>query len=293
MTETGTVGTISASFGHRLVELREDSGRTRQCRLGPGVGPAVAGDEVSAIDGELVTALRARRSLLLRFSASGRARPAVANAAQLLLLLAPHPNPLPALIDHCLATAELSGIAALLIVNKSDLEDADATAPLLARYRSCGYPQLHCSALRGDGLDALRTQLSGKSSVLVGQSGVGKTTLLNHLSGADDITHALSARSSRGTHTTSVTRGYPLPGGGWLFDMPGIQDCSLAHVGTERLASAYAEFRPFLGRCRFHNCRHNREPGCALGTAAAAGEISIERLESYRHCLRTQQPKQS
>ena len=292
MTEAGAGSTITASFGRGLVEMRDGDGNLRHCRLGSGISSAVAGDAVAAINGSMVTALRARHSLLMRFSAGGRPRPAVANAEQLVLVLAPLPMPLPTLIDHCLATAELSGLTAQIVVNKCELAEMGAVEPLLARYRGCGYPLLRCSARRGDGLAELRASLLGKSSALIGQSGVGKSTLLNHLAKAGAATKPLSARRPRGVHTTAVTRGHPLPGGGWLFDMPGIQDCSLAHVGEQQLALAFIEFRPFLGRCHFRDCRHDREPGCAVAAAAERGEISPERLASYRQSLRAQLPAQ-
>ncbi len=278
---------ITASFGHRLVELCDGDGQLHHCRLGAGVGAAVAGDVVVGLSGEMVTELRKRHSLLMRFSAGGRPRPAVANVEQLVLVLAPMPTPLPRLIDHCLATAELSGLTAQIVINKCELSAMADVEQLLTRYRRCGYPLLRCSARCGDGLAELQRLLANRYSVLIGQSGVGKSTLLNYLTGAQSNTKPLSAKNRRGVHTTAVTQGHPLPDGGWLFDMPGIQDCSLAHVEARQLAQAFAEFRPFIDQCRFHNCRHDQEPGCAVVAASGRGEISPERLESYRQSLRT------
>ena len=142
------------------------------------------------------------------------------------------------------------------------------------------------SALAGEGLDALRARLTGHCSILVGQSGVGKSSLIKRLLPDHDITVGkLSVASGLGKHTTTATTLYHLPNGGRLIDSPGVRDFRLGAVPPAELARGFREFQPCLGHCKFNDCRHLSEPGCAVIDAVTDGRISARRLESYRRLL--------
>ena len=172
---------------------------------------------------------------------------------------------------------------ALILLNKTDLlTDPAALEPLLGVYRAIGYPVLHASAHAG-GLDELQAALAGHTTAFVGQSGVGKSSLISALLPHEqdirigELSHAVT----KGRHTTTAARLYHLPAGGDLIDSPGIREFSLAHLDAARTAHGFVEFRPHLGRCRFRDCIHRNEPGCALREAVAAGTVSAARYASF------------
>ena len=177
----------------------------------------------------------------------------------------------------------------LLLLNKADLIDAQnetALNTLLGVYRQLGYPLLEVSALEGDGMELLKKQLDGNISVFVGQSGVGKSSLVNSLlPGVDTRVGALSELTGKGTHTTTTARLFHFPGGGQLIDSPGIREFGLVHVSRDDVEAGFIEFADLLGHCRFRDCKHDREPGCALLKALEEGRIQPQRMNSYRHIL--------
>lgn len=185
--------------------------------------------------------------------------------------------------------AEHAGIRPLLLLNKADLiDDANAASidALLDTYRQLGYPLLEVSAHQGSGMQELQARLDGHVSVFVGQSGVGKSSLVNSLlPGVDTRVGALSELTGKGTHTTTTARLFHFPGGGELIDSPGIREFALSHVSRQDVEDGFIEFRALLGRCRFRDCRHEQEPGCALLAALADGRIHPQRMASYRHIV--------
>ncbi|OYV75845.1 MAG: ribosome small subunit-dependent GTPase A [Chromatiales bacterium 21-64-14] len=233
----------------------------------------------------VLTALEPRRSLLARPDARGRLRPLAANVDQLVVVVAPAPPAGPDLIDRYLIAAEHEGLAALLLLHKEDLLEAD-TRPgwtqRAAHYRALGYPVITASAHTGTGLGPLARGLAGRTSILVGQSGVGKSSLVNALiPDREARVGLLSAATGLGCHTTSTTTFYPLPEGGALIDSPGVRQFGLGPLNAEHLAAGFVEFRPYLGQCRFRDCRHRVEPGCALRAAVDAGAVTRERYERF------------
>jgi len=190
------------------------------------------------------------------------------------------------MLDRYLIAAELIGADPLIVVNKSDLLDDDSQARLQERlsvYTAIGYSLVFTSNRNTDGLTALHRHLSGHTSILVGQSGVGKSSLVQSLLPDMDVrTGSLSRVTGLGRHTTTVAMLYHVPGGGDLIDSPGVRDFTLDKVEPQKLEQGFREFSPFLGKCRFHNCRHLSEPGCAVHSAVRDGAISRLRFESYR-----------
>lgn len=289
-------GLLITNFG-ASVEVEAEDGSTRRCLLRQNLEELVVGDRVvwqaDREGGGVVVAVEPRHSLLQRPDFSGRLRPVAANIDQILVVFAPLPAYSTELIDQYLVAAESTGIAPALLANKTDLLDEAARTALeqaLAPYRGLGYPLLHASTHARHGLDELTAALRGKHSVFVGQSGVGKSSLVKALLPETAIrVGELSEASGLGQHTTSASRLYHLPAGGNIIDSPGVREFRLWEMTREELAWGFIEFRPHLGRCRFRNCRHNGEPGCALEAALESGEISAVRLASFRRLAAQQE----
>jgi ribosome biogenesis GTPase len=288
-------GLVIASFGASL-EVEAANGERLRCLLRQNLPLIVVGDRVvwqTTQEGGVVTALLERRSLLARPDNHGALRGLAANLDQIIVVAAPAPAYSTELIDQYLAAAELTGITPLLLFNKIDLirdEDQEGVAQLLQRYRDIGYRVLTASTRVNHGLDELIAQLKGHTNVFVGQSGVGKSSLSNALMpGLNIAVKALSEQSGLGQHTTSTARLYHLPQGGSVIDSPGVREFRLWPMDEATLAGGFREFHPFLGRCKFRDCKHQKEPGCALKGAVAAGAISGERLRSYHKIAAQQQ----
>lgn len=239
-------------------------------------------------DAGVIEQVEARTSLLYRSDAL-RSKLIAANLDLALMVVAATPTFREELLIRCLTACEAARIPTLIVLNKADLAETRALAEHLARYVELGHDLLTLSA-KGD-LNALQARLRGRVSVLVGASGVGKSTLLNRLvphaqAATGDVSRALDA----GKHTTTQARLYSLPGGGDLIDSPGMQEFGLRHLAAQDLMHAFPEIRARLGQCRFHNCRHLKEPGCAVLQAAQTGEIDAFRLRVYHSLLRQISP---
>jgi ribosome biogenesis GTPase len=194
-----------------------------------------------------------------------------------------NPDPIPQLIDRLLVVAEANQIGAAVILNKVDLDRGEALAE---RIRRSGYEVLPTSAKTGEGLDALRGRLAGRESVITGPSGAGKSSILNALEpGLLLKVGALSAKAQRGTHTTVAAVMVPLRNGGYLVDTPGFSEVGLWGLAPRELADCFPEFRPLVDHCKYADCSHTHEPGCAVIAAASTGAVSPDRLESYRALL--------
>ncbi|MCF7201135.1 small ribosomal subunit biogenesis GTPase RsgA [Pseudomonas oligotrophica] len=289
-------GLVIAHFGVQVeVEALdgEHAGEVLRCHLRANLPALVTGDRVVWRPGNqgigVIVAQLPRHSELCRPDMRGQLKPVAANVEQIVIVFAPLPEPHANLIDRYLIAAEHAGIAPLLLLNKADLIDAlnqTRIEALLAVYRQLGYPLLEVSAHDGAGMDALRARLDGRISVFVGQSGVGKSSLVNSLlPEVDTRVGALSEQTGKGTHTTTTARLFHFPAGGDLIDSPGIREFGLGHVSRDDVEAGFIEFRELLGHCRFRDCRHDREPGCALLGALADGRIQPQRLASYRHIL--------
>ena len=280
-------GQVVASFGRRyLVELADAT--SLDCVTRARRGSIACGDRVNVAvrgPGQGVIEAVAPRTTLLYRSDQVRQKLVAANVTQIVIVVAPLPAYHEELVNRCLAAAEHGGMAALIALNKSDLEQAPATLRALEPYRRLGYRVVALSAKRDRA--PLAPHLNNQTSVLVGQSGVGKSTLINALIPAASVRVAeLSAALDAGRHTTTHARLYHLDGASHIIDSPGMQEFGLHHLGQDGLEQAFIEFRLFLGQCRFRDCRHVTEPGCAIAAASKRGEISQRRLESYRGLVR-------
>ncbi|MBD2838415.1 small ribosomal subunit biogenesis GTPase RsgA [Pseudomonas sp. JM0905a] len=289
-------GLVIAHFGVQVeVEALEGdlSGQIMRCHLRANLPPLVTGDRVvwraGAQGSGVIVAQLPRSSELCRPDMRGVLKPVAANVDQIVIVFAPLPHPHANLIDRYLVAAEHAGIHPLLLLNKADLVDDENGAmldELLGVYRQLGYPLLEVSARQGGGMEDLMARLDGHISVFVGQSGVGKSSLVNSLlPGVDTRVGALSELTGKGTHTTTTARLFHFPGGGELIDSPGIREFGLGHVSRNDVEAGFIEFNELLGTCRFRDCKHDREPGCALLKALEDGRVHPQRMASYRHIL--------
>lgn len=287
-------GLVIANHGRTLI-VEDDKGQLQRCAARQNMGRLACGDRVvwqasSAGDG-VVVAVGERRSLLTRPDYNGQLRPVAANLDAVAVVLAPAPEPSEYLIDRYLIAIAGIGARGLLVLNKIDLLDKSALAALIERmepYRRIGYPLLLASSHTAHGLAELSAWLRGRVSLLVGQSGVGKSSLIKALLPDREVRiQAVSAATGHGTHTTSASTLYHLPDGGDLIDTPGVRSFELGEVTLNGLERGFPELAPYLGRCRFADCRHQVEPGCALREALARGEIAPRRLDSYRQLRAT------
>jgi ribosome biogenesis GTPase len=232
-----------------------------------------------------IVGVEPRTSLLERRVPEGRgARPVAANIDEVLVVTsAADPAPIPQLIDRLLVVAEANSIPAAVVVNKTDL---DPGHDLVARCRLAGYTVYPTSVRTGEGIEAFAAALAGRISVVTGPSGAGKSSLLNAVQpGLKLRIGEISAKVRRGKHTTVSAVMLPLDNGGYLVDTPGFSEVGLWGVVPRELASCFPEMRPFIGECRYADCRHMTEPGCRIQAAADAGEIPADRLGSYRILL--------
>jgi ribosome biogenesis GTPase len=275
--------------------VENDDGDVVRCSTRRNLPRTVCGDRVrwqqsSPRDG-VITAVLERSTTLNRPDSQGRSRPVAANIDQIIVVIACKPSFEYGMLDRYLVAAELIGASPLIVVNKSDLLDADSRAKLaerLAIYPAIGYTLAFTSNRNSDGLKDLHRHLQGHTSILVGQSGVGKSSLVQSLLPDREIrTGSLSRVTGLGRHTTTVAMLYHVPGGGDLIDSPGVRDFTLGRVDPERLEKGFREFAPYLGRCRFSNCRHFSEPGCAVQNAVRDGGINGLRYENYRATVET------
>lgn len=284
------LGLVIANFGAQVV-VEDDTGGLWRCTVRQNMERLVCGDrvvwQVSGEDEGVVSAVQPRRSLLARPDHGGGERPMAANLDLVAVVCAPRPEPQAPLIDHYLVAIHALDLQPLLVLNKADLLAPGSTAQDLMRmYARLGYSIIRTEARSGAGIGALRRALADHTSILVGQSGVGKSSLVNALLPDLEIaTRAISEATGLGTHTTSASTLYHLPGGGDLIDSPGVRSFHPSLSDAETLGQGFIELAPLLARCRFSNCSHRLEPGCALREAASRGDIDPRRLESYLQLL--------
>ncbi|MGH8494646.1 MAG: ribosome small subunit-dependent GTPase A, partial [Gammaproteobacteria bacterium] len=288
----GRPGRIIASHGQRVI-VEDQNGDRHRCRLAGRKLRAVCGDRAHwhpASDGDecVVSEVPPRENALGRPDRRGRIQVLAANLTQLVVMVAPSPPPDLFIVDRYLAAAALLPARGLIVLNKADLADGAAQLRLaLQWFERAGYTVLETSAVTGAGIEALTSELEPHISILVGQSGVGKSSLLNVLlPGVDAATAEISAATGEGRHTTVVSVLHHLPGGGDIIDSPGVRDYAPPPVEPAEVAHAFVEFREPVARCRFADCRHMREPECGVRAAVERGDIDPRRYESYRRLLR-------
>jgi ribosome biogenesis GTPase / thiamine phosphate phosphatase len=283
-------GRVAVHYGvHCLVEAA--SGELVRCHVPRRLGRPVCGDRVrwartDATDQGVLVEILPRSNELLRHDPRAQQRVMAANIERLLIVLAPAPAPDLALLDRYLVAAELLHLEPCLVFNKSDLLDAPSRRHWegeLQVYAALGYGVVFTSLRSGEGLDPIRRQLVGQTGIVVGQSGVGKSSLVSALVPDLDLrTQRLSEASGAGQHTTSTTRLYPLPdGNGCIIDSPGVRDFRLWPVTPADLVRGFREFGEAAALCRFPDCRHLQEPACEVRRRVEAGVISRRRYASY------------
>lgn len=283
-------GLVISHLGRGLA-VEDAAGQILICQSRRRLDSLVVGDRVlwepcGAGQGRVEEALP-RRTVLTRPGPNGRIRAVAANLDRILVVVASEPEPDWLLVDQYLAACEHRGLDAALVVNKIDrIPDREALRTMLADYEAIDYPCIPVSARTGEGLTELRSLLAGRCSLLAGQSGVGKSSLTNALLPDKQLrVRELSEKAGLGRHTTTAATLYHLPNGGDLIDSPGVAVFGLAEMAAEDLAAGYREFRPLLSECRFRDCRHITDKGCAVLDAVAAGGISAARYGRFRKLL--------
>lgn len=299
MTANTHSGRVVAAHGRHF--LVDDGESVTECVTRGKKGGVACGDRVrfslTHPGSGVIEEIEPRYNLLHR-SDEFRSKLIAANVDQVLVVVAAVPLFREELLIRCLVACETADIPARIVLNKTDLPETAALADYLKAYEALGYPVIPVSAL-GD-LGSLEAVLKDRTSVLVGASGMGKSSLLNRLvPGANAAVGEISQALDAGRHTTTHARLYTLANGGaslspnsspagYLIDSPGMQEFGLKHLNQHELMAAFPEIRARLGQCRFHNCRHLKEPGCAVLAAAEAGDILPSRLRAYHSLLKGQ-----
>jgi ribosome biogenesis GTPase len=286
---------VRVSYGsHGVVQTA--NGRRLDCKYRRQVGRPCCGDRVLVVligdDEGVVTEILPRKNRFLRADAQQKTSVVAANLDQVLIIIAPRPLPSRDIVDRYLLAVHSLDISPVIVLNKSELPIEDPDSPggkvltRLSDYQQLGYPVVRTSCKEAPGIDDLLPLLESRTSILVGQSGVGKSSLVrNILPDLEIQTGALSRSTGKGRHTTTTTILYDLPGAGGLMDSPGVWEYGLWNLEPEEIAQGFVEFRPFLGHCRFNNCRHLAEPGCAVKRACEEGQILAWRYAAYCRIL--------
>ena len=282
-------GQVISNYGQALI-VESSENALHRCVSRQNLGAIVCGDRViwqAGPGGEgVIVAIEPRRSLLQKPGFGGKLKPMAANIDQIIIVSAVKPEPNAYLIDRYLVAAETLAATPVILFNKIDLlndTNRDAIKQLEKQYQSIGYQVIRASKTVDHGFDQLEHSLTEKTSIMVGLSGVGNSSLIQHLLPEHDIRIGeLSAASGEGTHTTTSSTLYKLPCGGKLIDSPGVRNFGLWHMSAEDMLHGFIELRPYIGQCKFSNCKHESEPGCAIQQALVDKKISTQRFESYK-----------
>lgn len=284
-------GLLISHYG-ATVEVEDQHGDVHRCVLRQNLAPLVVGDRVAwqmnKNGNGVVLAHMARQSVLSRPNRQGDLKPVAANVDLMSIVIAAHPVFSENLLDQYLVAAELLNIEPLIVLNKKDLlKDAELKTikKRLSVYKDIGVDVVLLSSHQKSSLEPLNKQLKGKTAVFVGQSGVGKSSLVQALLPASKLKVSAVSQQGHGRHTTTVARLYHLPGGGSVIDSPGVREFGLWHISEEDLFAGFREFQAYKDQCQFRNCQHNRELGCALHAAVKSGEITQQRFNSFKKLL--------
>ncbi len=281
-------------------DVEDSQGQILRCNLRRTLRSLVTGDRVvwrapqSGTGKGIVEAVHERTSVLNRPDYYDGLKPIAANIDQIVIVSAILPELSLNIIDRYLIACETLGIAPLLVLNKTDLLDDEGRRFVdeqMGIYRDIGYPVLMVSSHTRQGLAPLEQALTDRISIFAGQSGVGKSSLLNKLLGLDSgeqeqiLTNDVSDNSGLGQHTTTAARLYHFPHGGKVIDSPGVREFGLWHLEPEQVTRGFVEFADYLGQCKFRDCKHDTDPGCAIRQAVEDGKISEIRFDSYHRIL--------
>ena len=286
--DTATViATYSRRMRLRLLSGNEVDARIKGKRIKPVCGDQVVTESIPNESDWLITAVAERENELTRPNMRGQVEVLAANLDYLIVVAAAEPKADWFIVDRYLCAAELMGIAAAVVFNKIDLDtDASSTAEELANYVRIGYDVVQCSAREGRGTTDIGVLLKNRCAIIVGQSGVGKSSIINQLVGdATQRTSAVSGKTGEGRHTTVNSVMIPLPGGGSVIDSPGVRDYAPALESSTVAAKGFREITAAAQHCKFANCRHLREPGCAVKAGVEDDKISARRYESYKRIV--------
>ena len=285
MDRATVIATFSRRMRLRLEDGAEVDARIKGKRLKPVCGDSVVVEPVPNESDWLITAVGERRNELTTPNMRGLVEVLAANIDYLLVVAAVEPKADWFIVDRYLCAAEAMEIEAGIAFNKTDLAHEVPSAELDV-YRNIGYDVVTCSVANGDGIDTIGGLLEARRSIIVGQSGVGKSSIINLLIG-DKVqrTSTISEKSGEGRHTTVNSAMISLPCGGTIIDSPGVRDYAPALGSATMASSGFREIRAAASRCRFANCRHLREPGCAVKERVTSGSISPRRYESYKRIV--------
>lgn len=285
------IGRVIAHFGTQ-VDIETPDYAVRRCFLRANLQSVVTGDNIvwrDRPDMGVVVSCEPRRSLLCRPDIYGKLKPVAANVDQIMVTVAPLPELHTNLIDRYLVVAECSGIRPIILLNKADLIDKENQRSLntvIDRYRSLGYQVIVTSAKEGTRLDELTRALRDKTSVFVGQSGVGKSSLIQRLVPEQEIQIGeLSEAKTKGRHTTTHSQLFHFAEGGECIDSPGIREFGLWQFTREDVMRGFIELNELSHTCKFRDCHHEHEPGCAILAALSSGKISPERFENFKRII--------
>ncbi len=291
------IGLVITRFGQHADIEDMETGEVHRCNLRRGIESLVSGDKViwraglESMDGisGVVEAVEPRTSILTRPDYYDGLKPVAANVNQMVIVSSVLPELSLNIIDRYLVASETLTIAPLLVLNKIDLLEPEQLTQYkewLTEYEKIGYKVLYVSKESGEGIAELEAELKDKINIFVGQSGVGKSSLVNAMMPQFKVEEgAVSENSGLGQHTTTASRLYHIPTGGDLIDSPGVREFGLWHLEADEVTTAFVEFRPYLGGCKFRDCKHNDDPGCVLRQAVEDGEINPVRFENYHRII--------
>jgi len=286
-------GQIVTNYGQTL--LVEDENKTLyRCVARQNLGAIVCGDKVIWQAGEnnqgVIIAVEKRESLLQKPGFGGKLKPMAANIDQIVIVSAVQPAPNPYLIDRYLIAAENLPATPIILLNKMDLLNDENRAnieKIISDYKNIGYRVITTSSIDNKGFEELLAALTTHTSIFVGLSGVGKSSLINQLMPELDIrVGVLSEASGEGKHTTTSSNLYHLPCEGKLIDSPGVRDFGLWNTSEDDILHGFIEFRDYIGHCKFSNCSHLKEPNCAIKQALEDNKISQQRFDNYQKMVR-------
>jgi ribosome biogenesis GTPase len=284
-------GQVITRFGADLL-IETDQGETLRCTARRKLDNLACGDRVQwerqAQGNAAVTTMLPRKNVLERPDFRGKLRPIAANIDLLIVVTSWQPAPVWEMLDRYLIAARRLPADILLVMNKADLRASLSTPENEARLEEfvrIGYPVLHVSADQQQGIGNILTAIQGKTAIVVGQSGVGKSSIAIQLLPDEKIRVGTISETGEGRHTTTSATLYRLPSGGTLIDSPGVRDFGLTGMDFRILQAGFPEFQNYLGECRFHNCTHNHEPGCAVKAAFNNGELPPYRYARYLSLL--------